>query len=63
MTKDELDAIVTGPFTRNADGSIDCMFVMDGMYLPFTASASDPEGYGVDLYEAIVEHYADNIIG
>ncbi len=43
----DLEALIQGPYSLNADGSIECTFVhpVDGP-IPFTASETDTEAHG-----------------
>lgn len=62
LTREELDALVSGPFMRVRDDAVDCVFVGSGRRSPYTASATDPSDRGVAIYTAIVAHYGDQII-
>lgn len=42
---DPLDELISGPYTRNADGSVDCTMLHPRFgEVPFTARGTDPVG-------------------
>lgn len=55
---------IRGPFTRNANGTIDCEFFHPDPslgWVPFTANMNDPAPHGRAIYDYIVTHHASEV--
>jgi hypothetical protein len=47
-----------GPYTINSDGGVDCEIFHPRLnrWIPFSASPDDPEDYGRELYQFIIDN-------
>ena len=56
MTPEDVAQFVQGPFTVNADGTIDCrIFHPRYGFIPFTASPNDPDFHGRAIHEILAD--------